>query len=315
VLPLVGLGQRRLRWRRPLVVSLSFLLVVALIVGAVGLFGARVADQAAGLGAELPRLLDPATVAQRLSLPPVLEPFRDRLAATLRAEMLQLGQPNLPAAQRIGARVLTAAGNLIYLIVVPVLSYLMVLGAPTLQARLERLGDVRGASFWPGLARDLNQLLAHYVAALALLSLVAVLVYGGVLSLLGVPFALLLAGAAATLEVIPVFGPLIGALAILGVALFSGYPHVWWLLAFLMAYRVFQDYVLNPWLMSEGVEVPALLVVFGLLAGDELAGVAGIFLSVPLIAAVRIVVTRLGAREPERAAPADGRERTPPPEP
>ena len=43
--------------------------------------------------------------------------------------------------------------------------------------------------------------------------------------------------------------------------------------------------MLNPYLMSDGVEVPPLLVLFGLLAGEELGGVVGIFLSVPALAA------------------------------
>jgi predicted PurR-regulated permease PerM len=42
--------------------------------------------------------------------------------------------------------------------------------------------------------------------------------------------------------------------------------------------------------MSEGVEVSPLLVIVGLLLGDEIGGVAGIFLSVPLMAALKIIV-------------------------
>jgi predicted PurR-regulated permease PerM len=98
---------------------------------------------------------------------------------------------------------------------------------------------------------------------------------------------------AALLEIIPVFGPLMAAVSILAVAGASGYEHMWWLVLFLAAYRVFQDYMLSPFLMSEGVNVPPILVVFGLLAGDELAGVPGIFLSVPVLAAVRIVAVQI----------------------
>ncbi|WP_278501429.1 AI-2E family transporter, partial [Paraburkholderia fungorum] len=56
--------------------------------------------------------------------------------------------------------------------------------------------------------------------------------------------------------------------------------------------RLFQDYVLNPYLMSEGVEVSPFLVIVGLLAGDQLGGVAGIFLAVPVIAMLKIVIGR-----------------------
>jgi predicted PurR-regulated permease PerM len=92
-----------------------------------------------------------------------------------------------------------------------------------------------------------------------------------------------------------VFGPLVAAVAIVLVALFSGFSHVLSLVVFVALYRMFQDYVLAPYLMSEAVHVPMIAVVFGLLAGEELAGAAGIFLSVPVIAALRIITIRLWA--------------------
>jgi predicted PurR-regulated permease PerM len=303
VFPLVDVGERRLKGRVPrdAIIGAAFALVLGVIVLAVGSFGSQLATQAAGLVQELPRLLDPATLARRVPLPGVLEPFRDRLAELIRSVAHGAQPQALPAAQRIGAGVLTVAGGLIYVVVVPIFSFLLIRQAPALKSRLREWTVGRNRGFWLGLATDLNFLLAHYVRALALLSLAALVVYGAVLSLLGVQFALLLAGAAAVLEVIPVFGPLVGAIAILAVAAFTGYPHVLWLLGFIVLYRIFQDYMLNPWLMSEGVDVPAIWVVFGLLAGDELAGVAGIFLSVPLIAIVRIVIARWRAHRPAPA--------------
>ena len=97
-------------------------------------------------------------------------------------------------------------------------------------------------------------------------------------------------------------GPLVAALIILAVAGLSGYAHLLWLVGFIALYRMVQDYVLNPYLMSDGVSLPPLLVLFGLLAGEELAGVAGIFLSVPLLAAAKIVLIRTlqANRAPQR---------------
>jgi predicted PurR-regulated permease PerM len=100
---------------------------------------------------------------------------------------------------------------------------------------------------------------------------------------------LLLAAAAALLEFIPVFGPLLSTLLVLIVALVTEYPHLLWILLFVLGYRIFQDYVLGPRLMGTGVGVHPILVLFGLLAGAEVAGVPGIFLSVPAIAAALII--------------------------
>lgn len=312
VFPLVDIAERKLKGRVPrdAIIGAAFAIVLGVIVLAVGSFGSQLATQAAGLAQDLPRLLDPATLGQRLPLPGVLEPFRDRLAALIRTMAQGVSPQALPAAQRIGAGVLSVAGGLIYVVVVPIFSFLLIRQAPALALRLRAWAAGPNRGFWVGLGTDMNSLLANYVRALALLSLAALVIYSAVLSMLGVQFALLLAGAAALLEVIPVFGPLVGAAAILAVAAFTGYPHVLWLLLFIVLYRIFQDYMLNPWLMSEGVDVPAIWVVFGLLAGDELAGVAGIFLSVPLIAIVRIVIARWRAHRP---APAPAPESAPAP--
>jgi predicted PurR-regulated permease PerM len=308
VYPLVSATERWLGGRVPrtLLVAIAFALVLGAISILVAAFGRTIVAQAAGLGQELPRLLDPATLAQRVPLPGWLEPLRDRFAELVRGATGG-ARPALPTARTIGVGVITVAGYLIYVVVVPILSFLMTLQVPTIQSLLRAQAGSANAAFWVSLARDLNFLLARYVRALLMLSLAAFVVYGVVLSLLGAPFALFLAGLAAVLEFIPVFGPLVGALTILAVAVFSGYPHVLWLVGFFVLYRIFQDYVLNPYLMSEGVDVPALLVVFGLLAGDELAGVAGIFLSVPVIAALRIVILRLRRYRAAREAAVERR--------
>lgn len=307
VLPLFVLGERLLRQRVPraAILALVFVLVLGAIALVVTLFGSQFAEQAASLGQELPKLLDPGTLARRLPLPGILEPFRMRLAALLRG-MLDGGAAGaLPVVRNLGFGLVHLASNLFYVIAVPILSFLMLLDAPGLDAVLVSLGQRPQAAFWSAVLHDLNTLLSSYMRALALLSLATLVAYGLVLSLLRVPFALLLAGAAALLEIIPVLGPLTAAGAVLAVAVFSGYEHLGWLALFLVLYRVFQDYMLNPWLMSSGVAVPPILVVFGLLAGEQLGGIAGVFLSVPMIAAARVVAVQVRAHR-ARLADAGG---------
>ncbi|MFC6520609.1 AI-2E family transporter [Undibacterium arcticum] len=175
------------------------------------------------------------------------------------------------------------------------MSFLLISEAPTLRADiLSSLGRTSG-SLWGAITEDLDVLLAKYVRALVILSIATFTAYSVVFSALGVPYALLLGGVAGLLEVIPFVGPLVAVGTVLTVSSFSGYEHLLWLSGFIFSYRIFQDYVLSPYLMSEGVEVSPLLVIIGLLAGDELGGVAGIFLSVPVLATLKIVFVRVKA--------------------
>ena len=67
-------------------------------------------------------------------------------------------------------------------------------------------------------------------------------------------------------------------------------------LIFLAVYRVIQDYVVSPHLMGQGVELHPILVLFGVFAGAEIAGVAGVFLSIPVLALARLAVDEVNNR-------------------
>ena len=138
---------------------------------------------------------------------------------------------------------------------------------------------------------DVHLLLVHYMRALVILCAATFVAYSIFLSIVGVPYGILLAVVAALLEFIPMIGPLTAAVVILIVAGVSG-AGILAVLIFLGAYRVFQDYVLSPHVMGQGVELHPLVVLFGVFAGAEIAGIAGSFLSVPVLALVRIVYRR-----------------------
>jgi predicted PurR-regulated permease PerM len=80
----------------------------------------------------------------------------------------------------------------------------------------------------------------------------------------------------------------------------SGSGGLLWVIIFWACYRVFQDYVLNPYLMSAGVEIHPLLVLFGVLAGEKIAGIPGMFFSVPLIAILKVILGHLRMANAER---------------
>ena len=109
---------------------------------------------------------------------------------------------------------------------------------------------------------------------------------------MGVPYALLLASIAFPLEFIPLVGPLLAAAVIISVTALTG-GHVLWVIIFLGVYRMVQDYVISPRLMSSGVELHPLLVILGVFAGGEIAGIEGTFLSVPTLALMRAVYHRI----------------------
>jgi predicted PurR-regulated permease PerM len=302
VYPLVELVERVQPRRVPRTVSIGlvFVVVVLLVVLAGVLFGARIEEEALHLSEQLPGLLKSNTFADRIPLPEFMEPLRARILAFLQDQVSSGTDKAVPLAKQFGMGVMHAASNLIYLVLVPVLSFLLIKEAPHMRSDMLAWLSPPNEKLWSGIIEDVDILLSRYVRALLLLSIATFVCYGIAFAALNVPYALLLAGAAAILEFIPFAGPLAAAVLTVVVAGFSGYEHLLWLTGFIFAYRLFQDYVLNPYLMSEGVEVSPLMVIIGLLAGDQLGGVAGIFLSVPVMAALKIVFVRARASEKAR---------------
>ncbi len=163
---------------------------------------------------------------------------------------------------------------------------------------------------------DAHLLIRQYVRALLLLCLAVLVVFGIALHLMRVPDAVLLAAIACPLEFVPLAGPLIAGITIVSACELGHYTHTMWVVGFLLLYRLFQDYVLSPHLMRKSVQLHPLLILFGILAGAEIGNIAGMFLSVPLLAVGRLVLYEwrkhssgarlLAAAAPHKAAAAQG---------
>ena len=136
---------------------------------------------------------------------------------------------------------------------------------------------------------EMNLMLAGFIRSQLVLAGMAMAVVTLVIWAMRVPYAFALGPAAGALEFIPVAGPFVGGLLIVGVAVFSGYGHIIWLVVFLLLWRGIQDYVSAPRIMGRELALHPLAVLFGVLAGGEVAGVIGVFLSIPVLASVRIL--------------------------
>jgi predicted PurR-regulated permease PerM len=136
---------------------------------------------------------------------------------------------------------------------------------------------------------EMNSMLGHFIRAQLLLAALAIVVITFVLWLMRVPYAVALGPAAGALEFIPVVGPFLGIVLVFSAAFLANYSHPFVVLLFLLVWRGIQDYVTSPRIMGSKLELHPLAVLFAILAGGEVAGVIGVFLSIPVLATIRIL--------------------------
>jgi predicted PurR-regulated permease PerM len=304
IAPLVRLIER-VNWRRlPRTVSVAeaFLLVVGLAALGFALVAPSASDEARKLAEQLPKLTETTTLAEKTRLPAWLEPYRARVLGVLQEGVRDAAQAAIPIAKNVAAHAVHFAGNLIFVALIPILAFILVKDGPRIEQALTqelRPGAPRRRVL--GILSELHGALGQYVRAIGLLCLATLIAYGLFFALLQVPYGVLLAAIAAVLEIVPVLGPLAAAVLSLFVAGIAGYDHLLWIAVFFVGYRIFQDYVLAPYLMGGGVGVHPVLVIFGLLAGEQLGGIAGVFLSIPVIAALAILARHMRGKVPGEA--------------
>jgi predicted PurR-regulated permease PerM len=153
---------------------------------------------------------------------------------------------------------------------------------------------------------QMNSMLGDFLRAQVLLSVLAMAAITLVIWAMRVPYALAVGPAAGALEFIPVVGPVLGGLLVIGIAFLTGYQHLLWLLIFLLLWRGMQDYVNSPRILGDKLKLHPMAVLFGVLAGGEVAGVIGVFLSIPVLATLRILwhAWQLYRQSPARKAQA-----------
>jgi len=279
---------------RPSAIAVIYFLIVLLLLTFFFFVGPKIGHETQKLTESLPALLERVTsgqIAEQIGAEHGLSvATRRQLSEFLtshRSDLLQL-------AQRAGLRVAELAQQSWLLIVVPILAgFFLKDGRVFSQVALSFAHTKPQREFLQGVISDMNQMLADFIRAQLTLAALSWIAYASFLGLImHVPFALMLGTAGGLLEFIPVVGPLVAAFLILGVALLTGYPHWAILLIFLIVWRIVLDYFVSPRVMGKNMELHPLAAIFGVLAGGEIAGVLGVYLSIPVMASLRIVWRR-----------------------
>ncbi|MGB9178930.1 MAG: AI-2E family transporter [Pyrinomonadaceae bacterium] len=187
--------------------------------------------------------------------------------------------------QGLGVFLLQLLGYLPWFVLVPILAFFLLKDAESFRRSALHMLP-RGRWRWRGdeFFQDVNSTLAAYIRA----QLTACFIIGVICTIgfwiLGVPYFFLLGIAAGLLEFIPLAGPLVIAVSAAGVAGFHSLSQALAVLLFLAVLRIVEDYIIYPRIIGQGIHLHPLAVILAILSGAELAGVAGIFLAIPVIA-------------------------------
>lgn len=183
--------------------------------------------------------------------------------------------------------VFTTVSFVLGLIVVPLWVFYVLRDEPEIRTQFYRLVPASYREDVRNILSLIDGVLATYLRGQLILCLsVAILTTVGLL-ILGIDFALLLGTLAGLFEVIPVLGPLLGAIPAILVTLATSPSKLLWVILLAVVVQQIENYLLVPQVAHGTFRIHPALAILALVIGSEVAGLWGVIVCLPLTAILR----------------------------
>lgn len=140
---------------------------------------------------------------------------------------------------------------------------------------------------------EINNALKGFIVGRVLVNLaLGVLMYIGFL-IIGLPYALLLTVVAVIANFIPFIGAILSSIPIVIIGFIQSPGTAIWSLLVILAAQQIQDNLIGPYIFGKQLDIHPVTIIILILVGQDLGGIIGILLVVPIYMIVKIIVKRV----------------------
>jgi predicted PurR-regulated permease PerM len=290
------------RWMpRSLAIVIAYLLVFTVVGIAISNIAPRLVEQGKEFGVNLPAYGQSlrsrgAELSERfkgLRIP-------DEVQAEINQKATDIGGTVTAA---VGSFVLISVTYLPWCLLVPILAFFFLKDVNLFRLAVLRMFPAGPLRYRAELVMaDVNTTLAAYTRAqLISCGIIATICTIG-FSIIGIKYGLLLGILAGTFEFVPLLGPVIIGLIVIGTAAASDDPwKALYVAIFLIVLRIIHDYVTYPRIVRGGIHLHPLAIILSVLAGDQVAGIPGVFIAIPIVAVATVIYRNILDHQGERS--------------
>ena len=200
----------------------------------------------------------------------------------------------------IGNTIVTVGNSLAIVLLVPVYVFVILYYQPLLIEFIHRLFDKAHQNQVSAIVSQTKSVVQHYLVGLIIEAIIVGVLNTAGLMLLGIQYAILLGVLGAVLNMIPYLGGIISIALFMMVALVTK-DSAWFALYVLGVHTLVQiidnDFIV-PKIVASRVKINALFSIFVVLVGNALWGIPGMFLSLPLLAIVKVIFDHIESTKP-----------------
>lgn len=300
--PLMNLFERKLKLKRWISICLTYAIIVGILVLSVTNFIPKIVDNIIDIASDIPYY---ATIAQDqinefLSNPNV----QDIISSTNYTDQINLNFITSKGSEILVSSLNSIVSNMVTLtssIIKWVLGFIISIYVLADKENFLRIGKTfvymilkeKKASKFLELIENVNHMIGVYIGIKAIDSLIIALMAFVGMTILKIPYAMLLAAIVGITNMIPYFGPFIGMLVAFVINMFINPVKAVVVLIFLFLLQQFDGWYLDPKLIGGKVGLHPFLVILAVTIGGGVYGAVGMILSVPIMAVIKIYADRI----------------------
>lgn len=189
--------------------------------------------------------------------------------------------------------VVSGFGFILALVTAIFLTLFLMMDLPRLIGAVDTLLDPRGSDRWSRMSERIITAVSRTMLGNIAISIICGTIYGVSAWILGTPFPVVMGVIAGLLDLIPMVGATVAGAILVLATLTQGLTPALIMLAIVLVYQQFENYVLQPTILGKAANVSGFFVIVSVMIFGALMGVIGAIIAVPIIASIQIVVIEL----------------------
>ena len=293
---LMKIKIKKFKVKRPLAITIVFLLLVSVLGLVISFFIPRLIEQIKSLVIGLPGYLSELQRflthlfnnshidwLQKVDLHSYMNKFEGSLTSILKKFILSL-------TTSLGSVIGTITSVTVTLVTVPFILFYMLKDGEKLVPTVEKFFPEHNRSKVARLLHEMSATLSRYISG-QMIECLFVGTFSAIgYSMTGIPYALLVGLFAGITNIIPYLGPYIGLMPALFLAFSKSLPTVFWVIVVCIVVQQLDGNLVYPNVIGKSLHLHPLTIIIILLVAGNIAGLLGMILGVPLYAVTKVVV-------------------------
>lgn len=205
-------------------------------------------------------------------------------------ELEKMGMAFRGAFSNLSSKILASTGTLLDIVMTPIITFYYLKDKERLLGTLSSLIQKERYKKIGSILNDINRVLGGFIKGQLIVAAFVGVLTGVGCAVIGVPYALTIGFVAGITNIVPYFGPWIGGILPVLLALMHHPIMAVWVTLWIVIVQQIESSFISPQVMSHSVGLHPLTVIFSVLFFGNMFGILGMIIGVPLMGTIKVLI-------------------------